>query len=187
MISPRIAGAQTGILAYGESWYTSATYSGISGSLSIGMPVFVNTLDAAQYNTVFTNTALVSSSAPVQDCGSVILGVVAGSGASPTCIGVYQPENPSDKPLNQDTIRILVYGYGVVSAVAIASGTAVTVGANLLISSTNNNALVGAPVVKQNIGTVLATKSAITLGSSVIAVPGSGSTTALVNAFIQTS
>lgn len=72
-------------------------------------------------------------------------------------------------------------GYGILSATAAASGTAVTVGGKLIASASYTSAIQGNAAVGQTIGTALATKTAITAGATIVA-SNTGAT--LINAFI---
>jgi hypothetical protein len=77
-------------------------------------------------------------------------------------------------------------GYGVVLAASVAAGVAVTVGANLITAATNASVLAtaAAPGNTTYVGTVMATGANTAKGATIIAVPGSGQTNLIVNAYI---
>lgn len=179
-IGPRVSSPNSGNAQFGDSLVGFFQYADTSGSLTNGMPVYLNVTDAAQFNSLFASTSTNTICSP----GKVILATNVAVGPNPTCVGVYQPINPGEKPVNGALIRVIVYGYGIVSTVVPAGGTSVTVGSKL-ISTTTNQAEVGVATTDKTIGTVLATGTALTVGATITAVPGSGSTVTLVNAFIK--
>ena len=176
MISKSVGSVATGFGAFGESWYMYAVYNDVTGSLTNGMPVVLDVTDAAEFNTIFTTTALVSGgNFNLPSGGKVVLATNANGGASPQCVGIFQPSTPSGAPANGDIIRILVYGYG---QVAVTGAT--TVGANLVFTTGSVYASTGAAASKTNIGTVLASRGAVAVGAA-------PSVTGLVNVFVNPS
>jgi hypothetical protein len=173
----------TGPGAKSEQLTAQFVYNDTSGLLSIGMPVYKDVTDSGEFNAIFTTTALSSGGATG---GRVVLGTNA-LAANLVCVGIYQPLNFSDKPNNGDTIRVLVFGLGVFSAAAKAAGTAVLVGDILIADSSQSSCLSGhnTYTLGKTIGVATATGTSLATGSSIIAVPGSGTTTALVNGFVK--
>jgi hypothetical protein len=167
--------------AEGDKEFIYRVYNDTSNDLTNGMPVYDDVTDAAEFNGNLAATAI--SPAIPNTGGNCVLGTNANAGP---VIGVYQPENPNELPAKGATIRILVRGRGVVSAVAAAAGTAVLVGDYLIANSTYTSAESGhvTAVLGKTIGVALATGTAVASGNSIIAVPGSGTTVGLVNATI---
>lgn len=153
-------------------WFTIPT----SGTLNQGQPVV---LDVTQLGPNAA-TAQAEYCLPNSNANSTQL-----------CIGVYQGAsvtNSSGSVTKKVLIQVRQTGYGVVYAGAIAAGVAVTVGGALSLDATHDFAVQTAAAVAGGamVGYALATGSTTAKGGSLIAVPGSGSTTLLVNAFIQT-
>lgn len=175
----------SGQLAENDAHFTEYVYNDTSGSLTAGMPVFVDVRDSAEWNVRNSSTALTNGKATG---GRVVLGsTAAGTGANMTCVGVYAPQNPNANPSQYDVIRVCDRGRALVSATAKASGTAVQVGDILSIDTTPGNSLVSTHNTRTTgtmIAVATATGTATASGNTIIAVPGSGSTTALINAFI---
>lgn len=108
-----------------------------------------------------------------------------------TCIGVYQGPNitnPSSTATLVVDIEVITDGWGVVLAGAATAGVAVTVGGALVVASSQSVALQSAsPTFQTYIGQAVATGAVTAKGATIIAVPGSGITTQLVNAQINTN
>lgn len=179
---PRVLNA-TGPNAEGDKSFSEFVYNDTSGSLTIGMPVYADVTDAAEWNANNATTKLTPAVGATG--GNVVLGANANAGANITCVGVFQPSSPNSKPNKGDVIRVQTFGRAIVSAAAKAAGTAVTVGAKLIADASQDSCLAGAAVVDKTIATALATGAAVAAGASIIAVPGGGTTTALVNAFVK--
>lgn len=153
-------------------WYTIPT----SGTLNQGQPVVIDV------------TQLGPNASPAQAEYCI---PNSNSNSTQLCVGVYQgaaQTNPSASVTKRVLIQVRQQGYGQVYAGAIAAGVAVTVGGALSLDTTHDFAIQtaasqpGAAMV----GYALATGSTTAKGATLITVPGSGSTTLLVNAFIQT-
>lgn len=174
-------------LAESDAHFSEYVYNDTSGALTIGMPVFVDIRDSGEWNNKNSTTALTNGKTTG---GRVCLGsTAAGTGSNLVCVGVYAPQNPSATPNQYDVIRVCDRGRHPVSATAKNGGTAVLVGDLLVTDTTPTNNLISNHNTRAsaglNIAVVTATGTATASGNSVIAVPGSGSTTQLVNAFIQ--
>lgn len=181
MITERVF-VGTGSGAEGDKLFAYFIYNDVSGSLTNGIPVYADIRDAAEYNNLNTTTKL--SPAVAATGGKVMLGTsLPGGGANLTVVGVYQPVNPGDKPNNGDVIRCLVFGRGVVSAQSPAAGAAGNVGSKLVATAAVVQAVPGAAVVDQTIGTILATGTNIAYGNTIFAA--ASATATLVNAFVK--
>ena len=184
---PNAPGGGSAVLAFNDAHFTEYVYGDTTGTLLAGMPVFCYTLDAAEYNKNLTNTAL-SPTAP--NSGGIVVCATNAAATNLVCVGIYWPEsgNANAQPVHGDVIRVFDRGIVPVLANAKASGTAVLVGDILIVDSTPGNyALSGHNTFTtgRTIGQALATGTAITAGASIIAVPGSGNTTGLVNARVK--
>lgn len=179
----------SGAGAEGDNLYGQGIYNDTTGNLTVGMPLFYDVTDAAQFNGniggQYGSTAL--SPAVVPSGGNFLLSTNANAGANPLMIGIYQPDNPSDVPAKGAPVKFVVLGRCVASAAAKTAGTAVTVGGVLTIDTTQTSLLAVAAAIRIFAGIALATKTFLTSGTTIIAVPGSGTTTALVNAAIRPS
>jgi len=176
-------------LAENDTHYTEYVYNDVSGSLTVGMPVFIDVRDAGEWNNRYSGTALTTTTGATG--GRVVLGTTAaGTGSNLICVGVFAPTNLQEKPNQYDVIRVCDRGRTLVSAVSKASGTAVLVGDVLIVDTTPGVNLVSGHNTRTTGITVayaVATSAALASGSTIISVPGSGSTVALVNAHVQIS
>jgi hypothetical protein len=176
------------LYAEGDKLFGWAIYGDVTGSLTLGMPLYVDIRDAAEFNIQLTSTAVSSASANYQTAtaGKVVLGTTsAGTGSNLTCIGIYAPvQGYGYKPANGEVVRVLIQGRGVVAVCAKSGGTAVTVGAKILVSSSTLQAICGSAAASQVIGTILATTSFVASTNQIAAVPGSGQTNVLANAYV---
>lgn len=153
-------------------WFTIP----ISGTLNQGQPVVI---DVTQLG---PNAAAAQSEYCLPN---------SNANSTQLCYGCYQGAaivNPSASVAKKVLIEVRQQGYGVVYAGAIAAGVAVTVGGALSLDATHDFAVQTAAAVAGGamVGYALATGSTTAKGGSLIAVPGSGSTTLLINALIQT-
>jgi len=173
----------TGSGAEGDKFFWQYIYNDVTGSLTNGMPLYADVRDAAEYNNLNTNTKLAPAAAATG--GRVVLGTTAaGVGTNATCVGVYQPVNPGDKPANGDSIRVLMFGRGVVAAQSPAAGAAGLVGSKLIASTAVVQAVPSAaPVLDLTIGTILATATFLANGNAIFAA--ASATPTLVNAFVK--
>jgi hypothetical protein len=173
----------SGSSAEGDKFFGEFVYDDVSGNLTIGKPVYAEVLDAAEYNNLNSSTALTPATSPTG--GKVVLGTNAAAGANLTCVGVYQPGNPGDKPNKGDSIRVLINGRGIVSAQSPAAGAAGTVGGTLIASAAVTDAVPGARAAGITIGTLLATKTFVTAGVQIFAA--ASATATLCNAYVSLS
>jgi hypothetical protein len=173
-------------LAFGDKHYFEFTYNDTSGSLSIGMPLFVDVTDAAEWNNAYSTTAL--SPAVGKSGGKVLLSTNANAQNS-FYVGVFAPDdqNIGQLPNKGDVIRVMFFGRTPVSAAAKAAGTAVLVGDILITDTTQTSLLSGhnTYTAGKTAGIALATGTAVANGNSIIAVPGAGTTTAVINGFVR--
>lgn len=153
-------------------WFTIPT----GGTLNQGQPV---ALDVTQLGPN-ANPAQSEYTVPNSNANS-----------SQDCLGCYQGANIVN-PSGTVTLRVLIQvrqsGYGVVYAGAVTAGVAVTVGGQLVLDATHDYAVqsAAAQITGPVVGIALATGAVVAKGATIIAVPGSGATTLLVNAYIQT-
>ncbi len=170
---------------------TEYLYSGTSGALLPGMPVYADVTDAAEYNNTASARNYTTVLNPVKNatCGNALLGTNANA-QNLVCLGVFFSDDQNANPANGTLIRVVDRGIVPVLAAAKAGGTSVKVGDILIPDATpgvtavsNGNTFVAG----RTIGQVVATGAAQTSGASIIAVPGSGTTTQLVNARIKLS
>lgn len=98
---------------------------------------------------------------------------------------MFQPDNPGELPKNGDTIKVLVWGRGIVSAQSPAAGAAGNVGSALIVSTAVVDAVPGARAPGLNIGVLLATKTFLANGNAIFAA--ASATRTLCNAFIAPS
>ena len=149
----------------------------ISGTLNQGQPVVIDP----------------TSLGPNTATGAVAEQCLPNSNAnsSQLCFGCYQGANivnPSGTVVKKVLINIRQLGYGVIYAGSVAAGTAVTVGGYLALDTTHDFAVQSGSrgVLGTEVGIALATGAVVTKGATLIAVPGSGTSTLLINGFIQT-
>lgn len=174
--------------AEGDKLFAYAQYNDVTGSLTVGMPVYLDVRDSAEFNVQYTTTSLPASSVNynMQTPGNVVLGTTsAGTGSTLTCMGVYAPTNPSVAPANGSIIRVLVQGRGLVAVSVHSGATAATVGVKLIASASYTGAVPGTAAVGQVIGTITATGSATASTNSIFAVPGAGTTVGVLNAYVS--
>lgn len=181
---PRGLPSVTGPTAEGDKFFTEYVYNDTSGALSYGQPVYVDTTDAAEFNKTGT-TALTPAASNTG--GMVLLGTNtnAGAAANILCVGVFQPSNPAELPNKGDTIRVLTWGRGVASVQSPAAGAAGNVGTPIIASQAVKDAVPGTRSAGLNIGIILATRTFVAVGNTVIVAASATST--LVNAFINPS
>lgn len=173
----------TGAGAEGDKFIAQFIYNDASGALTIGMPLYADVRDAAEYNNLNSTTKLTGTVAPTG--GRVVLGTTAaGVGTNPIPVGVYQPLNSNDKPANGDSVRVVMYGRAIVSAQSPAAGAAGTVGSALIASTAVVQAVpAAAPVVGTTIGYIIATGTAVANTNQIFAA--ASATATLINAFIK--
>jgi hypothetical protein len=181
--------------AEGDKLFEQSVFYGTSGTLSIGMPVFKDLTDAAEFNTKIAataqtntaNTSLVVGGNIIRTGGRVVLGTNANTNIN-GIVGIYAPENPADLPNQGDPIRILVYGEGIVRAISQSGNTnAITVGSMLVASTAVVPAIAAGntPVVRQTLGIVLATGAVYTVGATLTGGGVAANVAILVNAFVN--
>lgn len=153
-------------------WFTIP----ISGTLNQGQPVAIDV------------TQLGPNASPAQAEYTV---PNSNANSSQDCLGCYQGAsivNPSGTVTLRVLIQVRQAGYGVVYAGAVTAGVAVTVGGQLVLDATHDAAVQAATaqILGPVVGIALATGSVTAKGGTLIAVPGSGFSTLLINAYIQT-
>lgn len=169
-----------GPTAEGDKIFADFIYNDTSAALSIGVPVYVDSTDAAELNTDATTgltTAGIKNSG-----GKVVLGTNANAGANLTCVGVYQPSNRNDLPALGDPIRVLVWGRGLVSVQSPAAGAAGTVGGYVIASAAVKQAVPGARAVGVTIAMLLASRAVVAVGAQLLAA--ASATPLLYNGFV---
>lgn len=179
----------TGAAAEGQKTYDEYIYNDVTGSLSIGKPLYVDVRDAGEFNGGFGGLAITATKlSPVTQPtgGRVVLGTTAaGVGANATCVGIYAPNSISDRPANGDPVRVITMGRAIVSAQSPAAGAAGLVGSKLIASTAVTDAVPGAAVVDLTLGTILATATFVAAGNSIFAA--ASATATLINAFVKLS
>ena len=113
--------------------------------------------------------------------------VLPSSGNAGPVYGVYQGAaftNNTGSTQNY-IIDVRQEGAGVVSAEAKTAGTAVTVGGALILNGTDAFPIQGSAALGVRVGYATATGAVSTKGATIIAVPGSGTTVTVINAYIQ--
>lgn len=184
-----VPNATAGQLATNDVHFTEYVYSDVSGSLTIGMPLFVDVRDAGEWNNLYPGTALTSGLGATG--GRVVLGTTAaGTGANLIFVGIYAPTDYSSKPNQYNVVRVCDRGRCLASVSAKASGTAVLVGDILAIDTTPGANLISTHNTRTTgitAGYALATLAALASGNSIVPIPGSGVTTQLINMFVQQS
>jgi hypothetical protein len=183
---PRGIGAVSGQMAAGDKHLFEFQYNDTSGSLSIGMPLFVDVTDAAEWNNLWTTTAL--SPAAGATGGKVLLSTNSNATNS-YYVGIFAPDdqNVGLLPAKGDVVRVAFFGRFPVSVAAKASGTAVLVGDILITDTTQTSLLSGhnTYTAGKTAAIALATSTAVATTNSIVAVPGSGTTTAVINGFVR--
>lgn len=183
-------GVMTGDNPEGSKLFGDFVYNDASLSLTIGMPLYVDVTDAAEQNDgrVLATTKL-STPAVAASGGKVVLGTNANAGVF---IGVFQPDNPNSKPNKGDGIKVCAVGRCLVSAAAKSGGTSVKVNDALITDASQTSLLSGGQVIPGTglpttyAGQAVATTTHQAPTNVIIAVPGSGTTTALVNGYVRT-
>ncbi len=157
------------------AWDTADTFCQIT---------LADTAVLAQGDPVSLYTGSLGPNAAVPVCEQVVLATATGAGP---VFGVYQGATITNSTGASKTYTIQVRrsGYGVVNATAVTAGTAVNVGSNLIVSSAQIPAIAGTAAPFVTVGVALATGTSVAPGTALIPVPGSGSTTVLVNAYID--
>lgn len=104
-------------------------------------------------------------------------------------IGVYQGATITNNTGVSQTydLEVQVWGWGVVSAQAKFGGVAVKVGDSLILNGTDDAPISGTAALNVKIGQAVATGAVTAKAATIITVPGSGATVALVNCFIYIS
>lgn len=172
----------SGDRAEGDKLFETSVWGGASGTLTIGMPVFKDLTDAAEWNTKLAATAV--TPAIPRTGGKVVLANSANTNVF-AFVGFYQPENPGEKPNQGDPIRVLTYGEGVVSAISeTGNANPLKVGDVLVAKAATTSASTAAqaPSARISLAVVLATAAANAVGSQITAAAANVAT--LVNAFV---
>lgn len=173
---------QIGSYAEGDKMFETSVFNGTSGTLTVGMPVYKQLTDAAEFNAKFSATALSPTTA--QTGGTVVLSTDATTNVF-AFVGIYQPSNPGDLPNKGDVIRILTYGEGQVLAISETANTNPLKVGDVLVAkavSTAASTAGATPSARISIAVVLATKTFITVGAQITAAAANVAT--LVNAFV---
>jgi hypothetical protein len=183
--SPRGIDGTSSQTAFGDCQFYEFVYAGAVGGCTLGKPLYVQVTDAAEYNSLYSGTAL--SPAVARSGGKVVLGTDATAGANLMCVGVFQPtdQNFALVPAVGDIVRVLAYGRGIVSAQSPAAGSAATVGGSIIASAAVTDAVPGTRATGLNLGVFLATGTHVTTGSQIFAA--ASATPTLVNAFVNLS
>ena len=183
----------SGPWAYSDKTFQTFSWADANTPATVGMPCYINFVNAAEFVSIFSTTAI-AASANLAGLQQVVSGTNINAGV---CIGVYQPVNLTDTALASSSIRVQTSGPGLVLATAKASGTPVTVDAVLISDTTQTGLLAGSATTNKTVGMVTANgqsynssgaaqnTAAINGGASVIAVPGSGNTSKVINAYIH--
>jgi hypothetical protein len=169
-----------GPTAEGDKWFWDYVYDDTSGALSLGMPLYVEVTDAAEFNT--DPTTGLSTVGIKNTGGNVVLGTNAAAGANLVCVGLFQPTNRNSLPNKGDSVRVLAWGRGIVSAQSPGGGAAGLVGSNLIASAAVKQAVPGARASGVNIGILLATGAVVTTGSQLFAAASAAAN--LYNCFV---
>jgi hypothetical protein len=176
----------SGDRAEGDKLFGQYVYNDTSALLSIGLGLFVDLRDAAEFNAKLAATAI--SPAIVRTGGNVCRAeTAAGTGPNIVTAAVYAPENPGDLPSIGDIVRGLMYGRGIVSTIVYNAGTAMLVGDVLKVDTTPTSSFASGhntPVLNQTVGMVLATKTLVASQGSIQAT-GAGTKINLANAFVR--
>lgn len=165
-------------------------YSGTTGSLTYGMPVFRDVTDAAEYNNSANSRAIpatVLSPNKPATCGNVVTATDS-TATNLVCVGIFYSDDVNSVPVKGTVIRVCDRGIVPVLASAKTGGTSVKVGDILIVDATPGTAALSNGntfVTGRTIGQAVATGTAQTSGASIIAVPGSGATTQLINASVK--
>lgn len=174
---------QIGTQAESEKEFTDFVYNDTSGNLTVGLPVYLDVTDSAEFNTIYSGTAVSGSGSQTQSGKRVVLGTNANAGR---LAGIFQPDTIGTKPNKGDVIKCLIWGPGLVSAAAKSSGTAVKVDSPLVGDTSQTSLLASAsPALGNSAGQATATGTAISPATTIISVPGSGTTTQIINAFVN--
>jgi len=172
-------------MGFSDTNFIECLYIGTSGALLVGMPVFAIVTDAAELNTKYSLTA----PTPAKPDGCQLVTNGTGTGATNLlCVGVFVSDDQNAAPVSGTVIKVCNQGIAPVYAAAKASGTTVKVGDVLVVDTTPGNAALSNGntfVTGRTIGVALATLAAVTSGSVIIALPGSGTTAQLINAAIK--
>jgi len=168
----------TGPGAKSDQLTASFQWADLTNAVQQGQPVYVNLCDAGPLNAGPYSTTTVATSANTG--GTVLCGTNVSAGQ---ILGSYVG---TATVAASAVIQVARFGLYPVLAAAKASGTAVTVGSYLIADTTQTACLASATIVAgKTLGQVVATGNAVQSGASIIAVPGSGTTTKLVNCMIN--
>jgi hypothetical protein len=174
--------------AENDDHYSEYVYNDTSGGLSIGMPLYKDVTDSGEFNASNNKYATLATfktaGVVTRSGGTVVLGTNASAGANLTCVGLYQPENPSELPVNGQVVRVLDRGSGVVSAQSPAGGAAGTVGGSMIASAAVKQAVPGARSTGLNIGIFTATRASVTPAAALAGLTAASATVTLVNCFV---
>src|SRR5271166_2643622 len=133
MITNRVMKA-SGVQAEGDKQFIEAVYNGTAALGTLGIPMYKDVTDAAEWNSNYSGSAL--SPAVAASGGKVVLSTSANAGANPIPVGIYQPLNLNEVAVVGAVIRLQSSGSALVSTQSPAAGTAGTVGALLITSTT---------------------------------------------------
>jgi hypothetical protein len=173
--------------AEGDKLFGQYVYADAGAAVTIGIPLFVAPLDAAEFNTKIASTAI-TTAGEVRTGGQVVRSTNANVGAAPQCVGLNAPENPGESlalgtnslPAN---VRVLMWGRGIVSAQSPAAGSAGLVGGTGILSTTVVQVVPGTAAVGTTIGIFLSSTSVTTIGGSLFAA--ASATVGLYNFFVR--
>ena len=166
--------------------FEQSVFNGVSGTLSIGMPLFKDVTDAADFNSKIAQTALVTTPPTPRTGGRVVLATSANTTVG-AFAGLYAPENPGDRPNQGDTVRVCIYGEAIASAISLATQPAITIGSLLGIATNTTSciALGATPAPRVVVGVVLATGTGLTNGSTPAGGGAALAVAILVNCFVS--
>jgi hypothetical protein len=178
-----IAGSQN---AAGDVMFSEYVYNDVSGSLTLGLPLYADVTDAAEFNVLYSGTATTGGK---RTGGNVLLSTSANVGSNPNCVGIFAPTSGYNSlPVKGDTVRCLWLGRGLTSVATKAGGTAVLVGDVLIVDTTQTSLLSAhnTAVTNKTVAQALATLAAVTNGASILTVGGS-TVAQVINAFVKMS
>lgn len=190
--------AASGPTAEGDKSFGHYVWNDSTVPLAVGMPVYKELTDAAEFNTSPSTTAISGGVATSNKNtgGNVVSGTsaVGHSGAHFQCVGIYAPPGgvlPAGGVTVGSAIRVQLWGVGqvLVTENSISQGFVTCSVGSPLVGTTSCGgaaALSGTPNAQTVIGIALATSTANAVGTLLSCVNPAGGTlsSVLVNAFI---
>ena len=208
---PRVAETSTNS-GEGDKLFVYGQYSGPSGQLLVGMPLYKDVSDPAEYGFINPTTQVtVGPNAKLQSAGKVTLAaqnvgspmpitpgatvnINAGaisSGAAPVFIGAFSPTNPTDRPSTGDVVRLTRFG---VTPIAVSAGQVVNVGDVILTQEASPYFTTAPPGVATQgglvsvgyyAGRVVATGTQISGGGAIVVPTAASGTAGLLNFLVN--